>query len=80
MSARKLMIEAWALRQGVSHGIAAVEVDAMLGILRIAGFAVVPVEPTEGMVRSGLRERDHGHSATAIWKMMITAAQEDSRE
>jgi len=55
--------------------------DAILSALRSAGWAVVPVEPTEGMLKAG-----HGWSSgvptldRCAWLAMLKAAQEDSRE
>lgn len=50
--------------------------DLILSALRSAGFAVVPVEPTEVMIREGFHTAS---GARDIYKAMITAAQEDSR-
>ena len=78
MSARKIMIEAWALRQGVSHGIAAVEVDALLGIVDIAGYAVVPKEPTKAMKVAACQTKSDGETQSYVleYRAMLTAAKE----
>ena len=59
--------------------------DAILSALRSAGFAVVPVEPTEGMVDAYYMLTGHDQLADAIsaksaWSTFLKAAQEDSRE
>jgi len=51
--------------------------EAIFFALRSAGWAVVPVEPTEVMIREGFHTAS---GARDIYKEMITAAQEDSRE
>jgi len=64
--------------------------DAILSALRSAGWAVVPVEPTEGMAmafheaqwrapqdRTYMRRLE---DFAARYKAMLKAAQEDSRE
>lgn len=74
--------------------------DAILSALRSAGFAVVPVEPTEDM-RAACSEAAQGtlsemsmkyivgeakvyitgsFDEAAVWRAMLKAAQEDSRE
>lgn len=55
--------------------------DAILSALRSAGWAVVPVEPTEGMVADGaLQALTTERHAQRVWEVMLKAAQEDSRE
>lgn len=55
--------------------------DAILSVLRSAGFAVVPVEPTLEMIAAWDRVARPGlHAFEIRYKAMITAAQEDSRE
>ena len=53
--------------------------DAILSALRSAGFAVVPVEPTEGMRKAG-ENSPNTRLASHVWRAMLKAAQEDSRE
>ena len=55
--------------------------DAILSALRSAGFAVVPVEPTEEMLADGaLQALTTERHAQRVWEVMLKAAQEDSRE
>ena len=61
------------------------QTDAILSALRSAGFAVVPVEPTEGMVDAYYMLTGHDQltdaiSAESAWSTFLKAAQEDSRE
>ena len=53
--------------------------DDILSALRSAGFAVVPVEPTEGMRKAG-ENSPNTRLASHVWRAMLKAAQEDSRE
>ena len=53
--------------------------DAILSALRSAGFAVVPVEPTEDMRKAG-ENSPNTRLASHVWRAMLKAAQEDSRE
>ena len=50
--------------------------EAVLAAIREAGFAIVPVAPTEAMLRAGIAEYDGGGLANDIWDAMIKAAQE----
>ena len=54
--------------------------DAILSALRSAGWAVVPVEPTEGMTKAASASWSKHRSSTEMYKAMLKAAQEDSRE
>jgi len=53
--------------------------NSILSALRSAGFAVVPVEPTEGMRKAG-ENSPNTRLASHVWRAMLKAAQEDSRE
>ena len=55
MSARELLIEAWKLRHPRMN--AAVEVDGLLGLLSIAGLAIIPTQPTDEMVRAAAESK-----------------------
>lgn len=56
--------------------------DAALSAIKAAGFAVVPVEPTEAMAKaSAIRTKNPDGSRTttwgiSVWSAMIQAAQE----
>lgn len=57
------------------------EADTILSALRSTGWAVVPVEPTEGMRADGaLQALTTERHAQRVWEVMLKAAQEDSRE
>jgi hypothetical protein len=53
--------------------------DAALAAIRLAGFAIVPVEPTEAMLIIGNVVCGGGASAQDIWTAMLKAAQETER-
>ena len=44
------------------------------------GFVVVPKEPTKEIVRAGIKGRASSHNATAVYKAMIEAAQEQAND
>lgn len=55
--------------------------DDILSAIRSAGFAVVPVEPTEGMLKAGYGWPSGVPALDGrAWKALLKAAQEDSRE
>jgi hypothetical protein len=63
----------------------AIEAPQVITALRAAGFAVVPVVATEGMLRAGNRavKNLEGlrslHGMLSVWAAMLAAAQEDGR-
>ncbi len=57
------------------------EADAILIALKAAGFAVVPVEPTEGMKKAWSDAAPMNNAALLVrYAALIKAAQEDNRE
>ena len=78
MSARDVIAKIDAL-EGIPFGYSAA--DAILSALRSAGWAVVPVEPTEGMLKAGYGWPSGVPTLDRrAWSAMLKAAQEDSRE
>ena len=61
-----------------------VHADAILSALEAAGYAVVPVEPTEAMLQAKIHIRATGQDVMesrydlrpTIWKVMLAAAKE----
>lgn len=53
--------------------------DTILSALRSAGWAVVPVEPTEVMLAAAQREKFLGMNISVQIRQAIKAAQEDSK-
>jgi len=51
-------------------------VKAALAAIRAAGWAVVPVEPTEEMFDAGHASSAHGHGIVALYRAMLAAAPE----
>jgi hypothetical protein len=49
-------------------------VIATLAAIRAAGWAVVPVEPTEKMFDAGHASSAHGHGIVALYRAMLAAA------
>jgi hypothetical protein len=49
-------------------------VTAVLAAIRAAGWAVVPVEPTEKMFDAGHASSAHGHGIVALYRAMLAAA------
>jgi hypothetical protein len=47
---------------------------AALDAIRAAGWAVVPVEPTEEMFDAGHASSAHGHGIVALYRAMLAAA------
>jgi len=47
---------------------------AALAAIRAAGWAVVPVEPTEKMFDAGHASSAHGHGIVALYRAMLAAA------
>jgi hypothetical protein len=47
---------------------------AALAAIRAAGWAVVPVEPTEEMFDAGHASSAHGHGIVALYRAMVAAA------
>jgi hypothetical protein len=47
---------------------------AALAAIRAAGWAVVPVEPTEEMFDAGHASSAHGHGIVALYRAMLAAA------
>jgi len=45
-----------------------------LAAIRAAGWAVVPVEPTEEMFDAGHASSAHGHGIVALYRAMLAAA------
>jgi hypothetical protein len=50
--------------------------EAALAAIRKAGWAVVPVEPTEEMFDAMHASSAHGHGIVALYRAMIAAAPE----
>jgi hypothetical protein len=48
----------------------------MIARFQNAGFAIVPVEPTEAMLQAGQQERNDNAMVEEIWGAMLKAAQE----
>jgi hypothetical protein len=49
------------------------KVEAVFAAIRVAGWAVVPVEPTREMMRAGYEESG-GRAVISIWKAMLETA------
>jgi hypothetical protein len=47
---------------------------SLLAAIRAAGWAVVPVEPTEEMFDAGHASSAHGHGIVALYRAMLAAA------
>jgi len=63
------------VRQAIwHHGDGREDAEAAIGAIRAAGWAVVPVEPTEEMFDAGHASSAHGHGIVALYRAMLAAA------
>lgn len=79
MSAREVMTDAAAACQSVViHGDVYELTDYVIAALRAAGYALVPVEPTEAMVQAAAdnSKRTDAYEAYSVWQSMISASKE----
>jgi len=63
------------VRQAIwHHGDGREDAEAAIAAICAAGWAVVPVEPTEEMFDAGHASSAHGHGIVALYRAMLAAA------